>query len=146
MVSRASTVNLSNMPAISEEVIEPNANISEDIRAFVAGSEEKWKVTKFESTPPMSTYIVAVANGEFEFLETSVKMPLSGKTIPLRIYGMAHYIGSAKFTELTATISHCGCHSPGSIRLGCQSCCSSPLRNRLQCRISSAQARYTRGA
>ena len=89
MISRANTTNLSNMPAISEEVIGPNSTLSEDVRELTALSkqDEQWKVTKFENTPPMSTYLAAVANGEFAFLETSVKMPLSGKTIPLRIYG-----------------------------------------------------------
>lgn len=85
MISRAETTNLSNMPAISEEVLGPNSNVSEDIRAL-ADSDGKWKVSKFENTPPMSTYIVAIANGDFKYLETSVKMPLSGKTVPLRIY------------------------------------------------------------
>lgn len=85
MISRASTTNLSNMNAISEEIIGANTVLSEDIKEL---AEEQWKITKFETTPPMSTYIVAVANGEFEYLESSVKMPLSGKTLPLRIYGM----------------------------------------------------------
>ncbi|KAJ2930053.1 hypothetical protein H1R20_g7024, partial [Candolleomyces eurysporus] len=88
MISRDGTTNLSNMPATSEELLGPNSDVSEDVRELTASfkPEEKWKITKFENTPPMSTYIVAVANGDFKFLETSVKMPLSGKTIPLRIY------------------------------------------------------------
>lgn len=89
MISRADTVNLSNMPAVSEEVYEPNAIVPGDIGELLSSTlnqEDKWKITKFETTPPMSSYIVAVANGHFEFLETSVVMPLSGKTIPLRIY------------------------------------------------------------
>ena len=35
----------------------------------------------------MSTYIVAFANGPFEYLESSYTSPLSGTTRPLRIYG-----------------------------------------------------------
>ena len=35
----------------------------------------------------MSTYIVAFANGPFEYVESSYKSPLSGHTRPLRIYG-----------------------------------------------------------
>lgn len=35
----------------------------------------------------MSSYLVAYANGEFEFIEDSYVSPLSGKTRPLRIYG-----------------------------------------------------------
>ena len=40
----------------------------------------------------MSTYLVAYANGVFEYLESSYTSPLSGKTRPLRVYG--------KFTPL----------------------------------------------
>lgn len=87
MISRADTVNLSNMPAISEEPLQAGVNVSSDLAEIVASTQnEKWKITKFQTTPPMSSYIVAVANGPFQFLETSVKMPLSGKTVPLKIY------------------------------------------------------------
>lgn len=75
------------MPAITEEALELGANISSELAdIFATTQNEKWKITKFETTPPMSSYIVAFANGHFEFLETSVVMPLSGKTVPLRIY------------------------------------------------------------
>lgn len=100
MISRADTVNLSNMPATSEEVYEPNAIVPGDIAELLSSTlnqEDKWKITKFETTPPMSSYIVAVANGHFEFLETSVVMPLSGKTIPLRIYTTPDVIHQAQF-------------------------------------------------
>jgi hypothetical protein len=36
----------------------------------------------------MSTYLLALANGEFAHLQSSYKSPLSGKVRPLRIYGM----------------------------------------------------------
>jgi hypothetical protein len=64
LISRASTVNLSNMPAISEEVYtakpEPEGTISaitQWISSLALGreSEEKWKITKFDTTPPVST-------------------------------------------------------------------------------------------
>ena len=88
LISRAGTVNLSNMPAISEDIIEAGVNMPADLSEILADTEkEKWKISKFETTPPMSSYIVAFANGHFDFLETSVVMPLSGKTVPLRIYG-----------------------------------------------------------
>jgi hypothetical protein len=132
MVSRESTTNLSNMPAVSEEILGPNSDVSEDVRELVPGSEEKWKVTKFENTPPMSTYIVAIANGTFAHLETSVKMPLSGKTVPLRIY--SQYQASPYSTRLTNLYfySHLRRDPPGSVRFGCQGRSSPSLREDLQ--------------
>ncbi|KAI0928151.1 hypothetical protein AcW2_004257 [Taiwanofungus camphoratus] len=50
--------------------------------ANVAG---KWKVTRFETSPLMSTYLVAFANGHFTHLESSYTSLLSGKIRPLRI-------------------------------------------------------------
>jgi aminopeptidase 2 len=94
MISRADTVNLSNMPAISEEIYTPvDATLGEKTPLAVLLSsmttrDDEWKVTRFQTTPPMSSYIVAFANGSFEYLEKSVVMPLSGKTVPLRIYGI----------------------------------------------------------
>jgi aminopeptidase 2 len=58
---------------------------------------EKWKITQFESTPPMSSYIVAFANGHFEHLESFYTSPLSGKTRPLRIYTTSDVIDQAQF-------------------------------------------------
>ncbi|KJA27394.1 hypothetical protein HYPSUDRAFT_131428 [Hypholoma sublateritium FD-334 SS-4] len=98
LISRDGTVNLSNMPAISEEPLEHDMNSSANIATIISPSQnEKWKISKFETTPPMSTYIVAFANGDFKFLEKSVVMPLSGKTIPLRIYTTADVIHQAQF-------------------------------------------------
>jgi hypothetical protein len=68
MISRLDTVNLSNMPVITEEVLDPGVNISSELADIVPTTQhEKWRITKFETTPPMSTYIVAFANGHFEF-------------------------------------------------------------------------------
>ncbi|GLB35338.1 putative aminopeptidase [Lyophyllum shimeji] len=100
MISRADTVNLSNMPAISEQVysraaakpIEPSG-----LAELFSSLDETWKITHFETTPPMSTYIVAFANGPFKYLEKSVTLPLSGKTLPLRVYATADLIHQAQF-------------------------------------------------
>ncbi|KAH9483761.1 Aminopeptidase 2, mitochondrial [Psilocybe cubensis] len=98
MISRANTVSLSNMPAISEEPLQDGVNSAPELADIVASTKnEEWKITKFEKTPPMSSYIVAVANGPFKFLETSVVMPLSGKTIPLRIYTTPDLIHQAQY-------------------------------------------------
>jgi aminopeptidase 2 len=81
------------MPTISEEIYNPeNKPVGESadlVKLFssLTVKDDKWKITRFQTTPPMSTYIVAYANGDFKYLERSVVMPLSGKTIPLRIYG-----------------------------------------------------------
>jgi aminopeptidase 2 len=77
------------MPAISEETITPNTQLVDDASSFAGLKDGQWKVTKFQTTPPMSSYIVAFANGHFKYLEDSVDLPLSGKTIPLRIYSQS---------------------------------------------------------
>ncbi|KAF9466381.1 leucyl aminopeptidase [Collybia nuda] len=103
LISRDGTVNLSNMPAISEEVYEPGNRITGEnadllkLLSSLTTRDDKWKITRFQTTPPMSTYIVAYANGDFKYLEKSVVMPLSGKTIPLRIYTTADVIHQAQF-------------------------------------------------
>ncbi|KAI5119980.1 hypothetical protein M0805_004425 [Coniferiporia weirii] len=89
MISREDTVNLSNMPVISEE--------SYKIDDESASSGDKWKITKFERTPLMSSYLVAFANGNFEHIESSYVSPLSGKTRPLRIYATADLIGQTEY-------------------------------------------------
>ena len=97
LISREDTVNLSNMPAISEDVYSgETSTLNESPRLAellspLKNEQGKWKITRFETTPPMSSYIVAYANGHFEYLEKSVVMPLSGKTLPLRIYGSCRF-------------------------------------------------------
>lgn len=88
MISRSSTVSLTNTPAISEDAFS-GAEESDSLVAETMKGEETdgWKITKFEKTPPMSTYLLAFANGEFEFIEDSYTSPLTGKVVPLRIYG-----------------------------------------------------------
>lgn len=43
----------------------------------------------------MSTYLVAYANGVFEYRERIYESPLSKKTLPLRVYGMHTLFESA---------------------------------------------------
>ncbi|KAE9396723.1 hypothetical protein BT96DRAFT_966398 [Gymnopus androsaceus JB14] len=60
----------------------------DDIHGFLKdASSGDWKITRFDTSPLMSTYIVAYANGQFEFLEGSFTSPLSGKKRPIRVYG-----------------------------------------------------------
>ncbi|KAK0503051.1 leucyl aminopeptidase [Armillaria luteobubalina] len=99
MISHADTVNLSNMPSNSEKIYVPgNAEFSvlEEKFPLLRTLGGEWKVTTFDTTPPMSSYIVAFANGPFSYLESSAKMP-SGKTVALRIYATSDLIHQAQF-------------------------------------------------
>ncbi|CDO74865.1 hypothetical protein BN946_scf185004.g15 [Trametes cinnabarina] len=100
LVSRVNSVNLSNMPAASEEVFKPDGADPEPwITQKLSSLPDpgQWKITRFETTPPVSTYLVAYANGPFEYLESSYKSPLSGKVRPLRIYATGDVISQAQF-------------------------------------------------
>ncbi|CAE6537754.1 unnamed protein product [Rhizoctonia solani] len=111
MISREDTVSLSNMPVLSEKPF-IDADISKSdkggvgklmkmkMKTKVEGttlSQKGWKVTTFEKTPIMSSYLVALANGHFEHLESSYTSPLSGKTRPLRIYATKDVIHQTQF-------------------------------------------------
>ncbi|PFH48473.1 hypothetical protein AMATHDRAFT_65385 [Amanita thiersii Skay4041] len=87
LLSRVDTVNLSNMPVTAEEDCDMYGGTG-DAFQFLSPfiSKEKWKVTSFQTTPPMSSYLVAFANGPFEFIERVVELPISKKSIPLRAY------------------------------------------------------------
>jgi aminopeptidase 2 len=90
LVSPAKLVNLSNMSVRSEEVYTSAPETKTPaLAAWLANLalDEGWKITQFDTTPRVSTYLVAWALGPFEFLETTYTSPLSGDTRPLRIYG-----------------------------------------------------------
>ncbi len=105
MISRSESVNLSNMPAYSEKVYAPGSEDAlEKNMPSLKALDSSWKITKFDSTPPMSTYLVAYANGPFKYLEDSVKMP-SGKDISLKIYSTSRFLLKflARFNKYLAT-------------------------------------------
>ncbi|KAJ4474793.1 peptidase family M1-domain-containing protein [Lentinula lateritia] len=102
MVSASDTVNLFNTPVISEEQYEDADDVHGLLRQASIGD---WKITRFERSPLMSTYLVAFANGQFEYLESSFKSPISGKTRPIRVYANPSSIHQAKYTlEVTAKV------------------------------------------
>ncbi|KAF8162440.1 leucyl aminopeptidase [Mycena galopus ATCC 62051] len=115
LVGRSDTVNLSNMPSYSEEPCDPSEEFGHLFR-FPEGEDGEdndddhdmgftWKITRFETTPVMSTYLVAYANGEFQSLESAFLSPLSGRTVPLRIYTTPRNLPHAGFAlELTARV------------------------------------------
>ncbi|TRM61760.1 peptidase family M1-domain-containing protein [Schizophyllum amplum] len=101
LVSRSGTVSLANMNDISEikysggSALPQDADMANLLKSTCA--EGDWIITKFATTPPMSSYIVAWANGEFEHLSTTVKLPVSGKELPLRIFATKDNIHQAEF-------------------------------------------------
>ncbi|KAH8102857.1 leucyl aminopeptidase [Cristinia sonorae] len=101
MIAREGTVNLANMPPVFEGRLTntsvPVLWLKEKLADIVKEDDKLWKVTQFERTPLMSTYIVAYANGEFEYLESSYTSPLSGKTRPLRTYATRDLIDHMAF-------------------------------------------------
>ncbi|ETW82731.1 Metallo peptidase M1 [Heterobasidion irregulare TC 32-1] len=98
LVSRAGTVSLSNMPVLPDSPATDTKALADDEKALYAGvAEGDWVVSKYATTPPMSTYLLAYANGPFEYLESSYKSPLSGAVRPLRIYATPDCIHQAQF-------------------------------------------------
>jgi aminopeptidase 2 len=59
MISRASTVNLSNMPVVSEKVYSTGKDSADDslassLAALSVGEvNDQWKITCFEKSPPV---------------------------------------------------------------------------------------------
>lgn len=93
------------MPAISEQEYTTSLKDSADVVSWLSskvselttGEGDRWKITRFQKTPLMSTYLVAFANGPFVHLEDSYKSPLSGIVRPLRIYTTPDLIHQAHF-------------------------------------------------
>ncbi|SNX84196.1 probable AAP1 - alanine/arginine aminopeptidase [Melanopsichium pennsylvanicum] len=56
-----------------------------------------WTLTEFATTPKVSTYLVAWANGPFVSLESSYTSPLTGKVIPMKVYTTPEYIHQAQY-------------------------------------------------
>jgi aminopeptidase 2 len=75
------------MPAFFEGLYDPAQDPLEP--SFGAGKDaSEWIITRFATTPKMSTYIVAYANGPFTHVESSFNSSLTGKACPVRIYGV----------------------------------------------------------
>lgn len=104
MVSQPETVNVSNMPIISERAYAPgdnvtvgaDENLSELLHALDFDNFPV-KVTAFDKTPKMSLYLLAWGNGEFKSLEKFYTSKISGKTRSLKIYGTPDAIDKLDF-------------------------------------------------
>ncbi|KAJ7159076.1 leucyl aminopeptidase [Mycena crocata] len=104
LISRTGTVNLSNMPALHEGPYDP---VQDPLEASFDGdrTQAEWIITHFDTTPKMSTYIVAFANGPFLHLESSFISSMTSKVCPVRIYATPDLIGQGQFAlDLTAKV------------------------------------------
>lgn len=50
------------------------------------GKKEGLKVVSFDKTPAMSTYLLAWAFGDFEYIEDFTRRKYNGKNLPVRVY------------------------------------------------------------
>lgn len=69
---------LSNMPVISSTTPGDGKKSAE--------STKNVKIVKFERTPIMSTYLLAWATGDFEYVEAFTERSYNGKKVPVRVY------------------------------------------------------------
>ena len=59
MISRVDTVNLSNMPAVSEKIYSTGTDSSDDSLAYslaalsIGEVNSQWKITRFQESPPV---------------------------------------------------------------------------------------------
>ena len=73
MISRANTVNLSNMPVKSEMVYSSGVNSSDDslvssLAALRIGEvNDHWKITRFEKSPPVCIALILVVASDARF-------------------------------------------------------------------------------
>ncbi|EPQ29163.1 uncharacterized protein PFL1_03450 [Pseudozyma flocculosa PF-1] len=115
MIHRKETVALANMNVVSskdvtqaeQDKILRAAELELDTSKLEAGKTEgkteastasdEWTLTEFATTPKVSTYLVAWANGPFVSIESSYTSPLTGKVIPMKVYTTPEYIHQAQY-------------------------------------------------
>ncbi|KAL4938670.1 hypothetical protein BDV06DRAFT_225769 [Aspergillus oleicola] len=56
------------------------------IKSEKEGSKPELKVVSFDTTPVMSTYLLAWAVGDFDYVEALTERKYQGKSIPVRVY------------------------------------------------------------
>lgn len=99
LVGRKGLVSLGNMPVVQEQAWDGSVKFEGDVQLGhgLSKSDGDWTVTQFEKTPLVSSYLVAFAHGPFASLSSEYKSPLTGKTVPLKIYATPDLIGQAQF-------------------------------------------------
>ncbi|KAL2041709.1 hypothetical protein N7G274_005493 [Stereocaulon virgatum] len=71
---------------VSIEIPEDNIALSNMPEKDVKPSKNGRKVVTFERTPIMSTYLLAWAFGDFEYVEDFTRRKYNGKNLPVRVY------------------------------------------------------------
>lgn len=98
MIHRDDTMALGNMPVTDTRPLRDAHDLADllytERSALPAPAlgQDAWRVSQFDTTPTMSTYIVGWANGQFAHRDGAYRSPLSGRTVPLRIYATPDYI------------------------------------------------------
>lgn len=80
---------LSNMPVASSKTLDSGKK--------GPGFDKPVKEVYFETTPKMSTYLVAWAVGKFEYIEDQTERVYSGNHIPIRVYTLPGQSQTGKF-------------------------------------------------
>ncbi|WFD20639.1 Aminopeptidase 2 mitochondrial [Malassezia caprae] len=101
MIHSAATQALGNMPVARSTGVDAAAMAealhTDELRMPLLGAgHERWVLTEFEETPRMSSYLVGWANGVFEHRDGAYTSPLTGRTVPLRIYATPEYIAQTE--------------------------------------------------
>ncbi|WFD28387.1 Aminopeptidase 2 mitochondrial [Malassezia nana] len=96
LIHSDTTQALANMPAVRSTHVDAAAVAralhTDEVRMSLPPlADQRWVLTEFEETPRMSSYLVGWANGVFEHRNGSYTSPLTGRTVPLRIYATADY-------------------------------------------------------
>ena len=64
MISRTNTVNLSNMPVVSEKAGTDSSgdSLASSLAALSIGEiNDQWKITRFEKSPPVRIVLLSIA-------------------------------------------------------------------------------------
>lgn len=76
-----------------------------EITSTAAESSDNWVLTKFATTPKLSTYLIAWAEGPFKRLSSSFKSPKSGREVAVNVYATEDFIDQARYTvEVTKKV------------------------------------------
>ncbi|CAO1632621.1 unnamed protein product [Parajaminaea phylloscopi] len=76
-----------------------------EISSSSAGADDAWVLTEFSTTPKLSTYLIAWAEGPFKKLSSSFKSPKSGREVAVNVYATEDFIDQAHYTvEVTKKV------------------------------------------